>query len=65
MKRISILLFALVICCWAVPKPMESIENYNVLLLHGAYGHTDADGVLQGDLRRIRRYNLLILQVNI
>ena len=48
MKRISILLFALVICCWAVPKPMESIENYNVLLLHGAYGHTDADGVLQG-----------------
>jgi len=47
-KRISILLFALVICCWAVPKPMESIENYNVLLLHGAYGHTDADGVLQG-----------------
>lgn len=27
---------------------MESIENYNVLLLHGAYGHTDADGILQG-----------------
>ncbi len=23
---------------YAVPKPMESITNYNVLLLHGAYG---------------------------
>ena len=23
---------------WAVPKPMESIENYNVLMVHGAYG---------------------------
>lgn len=48
MKRIFILLFALVVSCWAIPKPMESIENYNVLLLHGAYGHTDADGILQG-----------------
>ena len=23
---------------WATPKPMESIENYNVMLIHGAYG---------------------------
>ena len=23
---------------WSIPKPMESIENYNVLLVHGAYG---------------------------
>ena len=22
---------------WSIPKPMESIENYNVMLLHGAY----------------------------
>lgn len=48
MKITSILLFVLVVSCLAVPKPMESVENYNVLLLHGAYGHTDADGVLQG-----------------
>ena len=46
----SILLFVvvLVVCCWAVPKPMESLTNYNVLLLHGAYGHKNADGELQG-----------------
>ena len=23
---------------WSIPKPMESIENYNVMLVHGAYG---------------------------
>ena len=23
---------------WSIPKPMESIENYNVMLIHGAYG---------------------------
>lgn len=28
----------LIINCWAVPKPMESIENYSVLMVHGAYG---------------------------
>lgn len=41
MKRliICILLFAFAAMSWAVPKPMESITNYNVLLLHGAYGH--------------------------
>ena len=50
MKNILLLVVALSIGCWAVPKPMESIENYNVLFLHGAYGHTDADGVLQGFL---------------
>lgn len=41
MFRYLTLLLVLTIVCesWAVPKPMESIENYNVLLLHGAYGH--------------------------
>ena len=42
------LILSIVYESWAVPKPMESITNYNVLLLHGAYGHIDADGVLQG-----------------
>ncbi|WP_170932363.1 LamG-like jellyroll fold domain-containing protein [Fibrobacter sp. UWH3] len=31
-------MMALSIVAWAVPKPMESIENYNVLMVHGAYG---------------------------
>ena len=45
MKRliICILLFAFAAISWAVPKPMESITNYNVLLLHGAYGHYKKD----------------------
>ena len=33
------LLMAFAIFGWAIPKPMESIENYNVLMVHGAYGH--------------------------
>ena len=23
---------------WSTPKPMESVENYNILIVHGAYG---------------------------
>ena len=39
MKKLIIVFFAAVCCeCWSVPKPMESIENYNVMLIHGAYG---------------------------
>ena len=37
------LILSIVYESWAVPKPMESIENYNVLLLHGAYGHYKKD----------------------
>ncbi len=37
MKKIFILVLAVFIFCWATPKPMESIENYNVMLIHGAY----------------------------
>lgn len=37
-KRIVLFLIFTMICMtWAVPKPMESIENYNVLMVHGAY----------------------------
>ena len=47
-KRIVLFLILLIVCeSRAVPKPMESLTNYNVLLLHCAYGHTDADGVFQ------------------
>ncbi len=38
MKNTFLLVMALTIVCWAVPKPMESIENYNVMIIHGAYG---------------------------
>jgi hypothetical protein len=51
MKKIfllSLLLMTFVVVSWAVPRPMESITNYNVMLLHGAYGHKNDDGELQG-----------------
>ena len=40
MQRYLILFLVLAIVCetWAAPKPLESIENYNVLMIHGAYG---------------------------
>ncbi|WP_308604038.1 hypothetical protein [uncultured Fibrobacter sp.] len=40
MKRLSTLLLISALICnsWSIPKPMESIENYNVMLIHGAYG---------------------------
>jgi hypothetical protein len=38
MKKSIILLLAIASMCWATPKPMESIENYNVMMVHGAYG---------------------------
>ena len=33
---LSILLCA-VVFSWSIPKPMESVTNYNVLMVHGAY----------------------------
>lgn len=39
MKKLLLLLMTLPIFGWAISKPMESIENYNVLMVHGAYGH--------------------------
>ncbi|PWJ63122.1 PGAP1-like protein [Fibrobacter sp. UWB15] len=40
MKRliVCLLLMAFTAISWAVPKPMEAITNYNVLMVHGAYG---------------------------
>ena len=37
MRNLLIFLFAMTICVWSIPKPMESIENYNVMIVHGAY----------------------------
>ena len=38
MKRILFLLLIFENSVWSIPKPMESITNYNVMLIHGAYG---------------------------
>lgn len=37
MKNFVFLLLVSVVCVWAIPKPMESVENYNIVLVHGAY----------------------------
>lgn len=37
MKKLLVLVMVLTIMGWSVPKPMESIENYNVMMVHGAY----------------------------
>lgn len=37
MKNIIVLVFVAFVLCWSIPKPMESIEKYNVMLVHGAY----------------------------
>lgn len=48
MKKIVVLMMDVAIFCWAVPKPMESIANYNVMMVHGAYGPKNSEGKLQG-----------------
>lgn len=37
MKNFIIVLLVVVNACWSVPKPMESVEKYNIVLVHGAY----------------------------
>ena len=44
MKRFFLLVVLFSITCWAVPKPMESVENYNILMVHGAYGASKGFG---------------------
>lgn len=41
MKRIfliSVFLVGFSVVSWAIPKPMESVTNYNIMMLHGALG---------------------------
>ena len=38
MKYLIILILLYVGACWSIPKPMESVTNYNVMMVHGAYG---------------------------
>ena len=39
---------AVAVFSWSIPKPMESITNYNVMMVHGAYGPKNSEGKLQG-----------------
>ena len=38
MRKIFIAVALIVAYAWSIPKPMESIKNYNVMIVHGAYG---------------------------
>ena len=38
MKKLFFVLISFAVYTWSTPKPMESIENYNILMVHGAYG---------------------------
>ncbi len=44
MRILVVLVLAFVVNCIAVPKPMESIANYNVMMVHGAYGSSKGFG---------------------
>ncbi len=37
-RKIFIAVALIVAYAWSIPKPMESIKNYNVMIVHGAYG---------------------------
>ena len=37
MRNLLIFLFAMSVSVWSIPRPMESIESYNVMIVHGAY----------------------------
>ena len=38
MRNLLIFLFAMSVSVWFIPRPMESLMNYSVLMVHGAYG---------------------------
>ena len=46
MKKQVIFLLVLTLICesWSIPKPIESVENYNILMVHGAYGESKGFG---------------------
>jgi hypothetical protein len=48
MKNIIVLMMAVAVFSWSIPKPMESVTNYNVMMVHGAYGKYNDKGKLQG-----------------
>jgi hypothetical protein len=41
---VFLLVFTLICESWSIPKPMESVDNYNILMVHGAYGASKGFG---------------------
>lgn len=74
MKKLILLVMVLTITCWATPRPMESIENYNVLMVHGAYGSNKGvsengeylssyeDSIFWGDATGLKRSSAVFCQ---
>lgn len=50
MRNYLLVLLCSVVFSWSIPKPMESIENYNVMIIHGAYSACQLWGSLQNEL---------------
>ena len=44
MRKTLFLLLCLYIGCFAISRPMESVGNYNILMVHGAYGASKVFG---------------------
>ena len=70
MKRLVVCLFLMSFTSisWAIPRPMESIENYNVLMIHGAYGQEEGvveDAEMESDNGAINYQRLLTMPVDI
>ena len=49
MKKILLVIFLVVASGWSIPKPMESVENYNIVLIHGADGSSKCFDLLTSD----------------
>lgn len=47
MKKIFLLVVLFSIACWGIPKPMESITNYNVMMVHGCDNSCPLPGTLK------------------
>ena len=47
MKNVLLFVITAVVGCWAFPKPMESITNYNVMMVHGCDNSCPLPGTLK------------------
>ncbi len=47
MRILVVLMLAFVVDCLAIPKPMESVTNYNVMMVHGCDNSCPLPGTLK------------------
>lgn len=47
MRNILLFVVFAIAGCWAVPKPMESVANYNILMVHGCDNSCPLPGTLK------------------